>query len=55
MKKWIKYIVFALIFVFCLVLIIRGQRNIGPTGLGVMLTGLSGLLLLLFCYNKKHI
>lgn len=51
-----KYIIgalYLLIFVISMVLIITGQRTIGPAGLAVMLIGLLGILVLLYLYNKK--
>ncbi len=34
--------------------VIQGQRMIGPIGLCVMLSGLSGLLILLWGYNRRY-
>lgn len=42
------------IFVVSLMLVIIGQRNIGPTGLGTMMLGLVGLIGLLWYYNRKY-
>ncbi len=52
--KWMKRLLYLLIFIASIVLIIAGQRNIGPIGLLVMLVGLAGILILLFLYNKKY-
>ena len=52
-----KYIIgalYLLIFVISMVLIITGQRTIGPAGLAVMLIGLLGILVLLYHYNSKY-
>lgn len=43
-----------LLGIFCLGLIIYGQRKIGVTGLSLMLIGLGGLLGLLFNYNQQY-
>ena len=41
-------------FICSLTLIIIGQRNIGPSGLGMMLVGLAGLIFLLWLYNRQY-
>lgn len=51
--KWIVKLLYLLVFIFSMVLIIVGQRRIGPAGLLVMLIGLVGILVLLYLYNKK--
>lgn len=51
--KWIIRLLYVLVFVICMALIVYGQRNIGPTGLLIMLIGLAGILFLLYLYNKK--
>ena len=35
-------------------LIVIGQKNIGYSGLGMMVFGLCGILFLLYSYNKSH-
>ncbi len=52
--KWIIRLLYLLVFIVSMVLIIAGQKNIGPVGLLVMLLGLGGILLLLYLYNKKY-
>lgn len=51
--KWIIRLLYLLVFVVSIVLIVAGQRRIGPAGLLVMLIGLAGILVLLYLYNKK--
>lgn len=53
--KYIIRIIYLLIFIASMVLIVTGQRNIGPTGLLTMLVGLAGILVLLYLYNKKYV
>lgn len=43
-----------IVFVISLGLIVVGQRNIGPAGLGTMMVGLVGLVGLLWFYNRKY-
>ena len=43
-----------ILFVVFLMMIIWGQKQVGYVNLGVMLTGLAGLLMLLYSYNKKY-
>lgn len=52
--KWLKSIVIFAVFVLSIVLIVIGQRNIGPAGLGIMMIGLAGVLVLLFLYNRIY-
>lgn len=54
MSNVIKNIISIVIFVVCLALIVIGQKNIGATGLAMELVGLTGLLVLLFLYNRKY-
>lgn len=54
MKKVLIGILAAVVFVACIVLVIVGQRNTGPTGLLTMLVGLAGLLVLLGIYNRQY-
>lgn len=53
MKKIIVRIVAFVFFIICIALVVTGQRNIGIQGTLVMLLGLAGLILLLYCYNRK--
>ncbi len=46
-------LLFLLVFVLSMRMIITGQSNVGPVGLFFMLSGLVGLLILLFLYNKQ--
>lgn len=41
-------------FAVCFALVIIGHRTIGYAGLGTMLTGMVGILVLLYIYNKKY-
>ena len=50
---WIKLICVVLFLLF-LFLVIFGQKQIGYAGLTMMIVGLSGILFLLFLYNRKH-
>lgn len=49
----VKSIVMGVLVVVFLAMIIFGQRTVGWAYLGIELVGLSGLLTLLFLYNKK--
>ncbi|NLZ83443.1 MAG: hypothetical protein GX915_07250 [Clostridiales bacterium] len=40
--------------IVCIGLAVIGQKNIGYPGLFTMLAGLSGILLLLYFYNRKY-
>ncbi|MDE7321327.1 MAG: hypothetical protein K2N73_01115 [Lachnospiraceae bacterium] len=53
--KYIIRIIYLLIFAASMILIVTGQRNIGPIGLLTMLVGLAGILVLLYLYNKKYL
>lgn len=53
-KKILIGILAAIVFVVCIVLVVAGQKNVGPTGLLTMLVGLAGLLVLLGIYNKQY-
>ena len=53
-KKILIGILAAIVFVACIVLVIVGQKSVGPTGLLTMLVGLAGLLVLLGLYNKQY-
>lgn len=52
--KWLIRLLYLLIFIVSMMLIVTGQRSIGPAGLFIMLIGLGGILLLLYLYNKKY-
>lgn len=51
--KWMVRLLYLLVFIGSMALIVTGQRNIGPTGLLIMIIGLAGILILLYLYNKK--
>ena len=43
-KKVVAGILLGIFFCVCVALVVIGQRNIGPAGLGIMLLGLAGLI-----------
>lgn len=53
-KKVVKAIVILVVFIICMVLVITGQRHVGPGGLITMLVGLGGLVVLLWLYNRQY-
>lgn len=53
MKDNINRILKVIFFLFCLFLIIYGQRTVGRVDLLIQLIGLAGLLFLLWNYNRK--
>lgn len=53
-KKVLMGIVIFIVFAACMAFIVIGQRNIGPAGLGTMLIGLTGLIALLWLYNRQY-
>jgi hypothetical protein len=55
MKANVLVFIKIVVFIFCLTLIIIGQKTAGKLELGMMLIGLSGLLGLLYDYNRKYI
>lgn len=54
MKAKMLILTKVVLFIFCLVLIIIGQKTVGKMELGLMLIGLAGLLGLLYDYNRKY-
>lgn len=54
MNKWVKIILYVLIFCVCLALIITGQKTVGVKNLLLQLVGLAGILAMLYGYNKKY-
>ncbi|MBL4954664.1 hypothetical protein RCG24_18740 [Neobacillus sp. OS1-32] len=54
MKDKILVVIKLVVFVLSLALIIIGQKTVGKPELGLMLLGLSGLLGLLYDYNRKY-
>lgn len=53
MNKWVKQCLYAILFLLFLSLVIFGQKKIGYGGTALMITGLAGLLALLWQYNRK--
>ena len=53
-KKIIIGIILFVGFAACVTLVVIGQRNIGPSGLFTQLTGLAGLIFLLWLYNRQY-
>ena len=53
-KNLLIGILAAVVFIACVALVVVGQRNIGPTGLLMMLAELAGLLVLLGLYNRQY-
>lgn len=53
-KKVVVGILLGIFFCVCVALVVIGQRNIGPAGLGIMLLGLAGLIFLLWLYNRQY-
>lgn len=54
MNKWVKIILYVLIFCVCLALIITGQKTVGVKNLLLQFVGLAGILAMLYGYNKKY-
>lgn len=54
MNKWVKIILYILVFCVCLALVIIGQKTIGVKHLLLQLIGLAGILAMLYGYNKKY-
>lgn len=55
MKDNLLLILKVVFFLFCMVLIIGGQRVVGKVPLLLQLLGLAGLLFLLWNYNRKYV
>jgi len=55
MKAKMPILIKVVLFIFCLALIIVGQKTVGKLELGLMLIGLAGLLGLLYDYNRKYV
>ncbi|MEG0961440.1 MAG: hypothetical protein RR139_11965 [Lachnospiraceae bacterium] len=53
-KKIMYGIIAALVFAASVILVVIGQRNIGPMGLLTMFVGLAGLVVLLWIYNRQY-
>lgn len=55
MKEKLLIIIKMLFFLLCLFLVIYGQRTVGKLYLFLQLIGLTGLLFLLWNYNRKFV
>lgn len=55
MNEKVMMILKILFFFFCLFLVIYGQRTVGKLYLLTQLLGLTGLLFLLWNYNRKFV
>ena len=54
MRNLLRHLLILIVFIFAIVLVIIGQKNIGAPGLGTMLLGLALLIGLLWFYNRKY-
>lgn len=54
LKQKLVMIAGAVAFLFCIWLIVNGQRTISYPSLIQMLIGLCGILVLLWLYNRAH-
>lgn len=54
LKKVLNIVFVIIIFVASICCVVMGQQHTGPIGLIVMIVGLSGLLFLLWLYNRKY-
>lgn len=52
--KLIRTLVSIVLFIVGLAMIIKGQHNIGITGLLIMLVGLCILLFVMWLYNRQY-
>ncbi|CAM3148624.1 DUF6903 family protein [Streptobacillus ratti] len=52
MNKYLKILLYLIMFFLFLKLIIDGQKKVSLENLGIMLIGLFGLITLLYIYNK---
>lgn len=55
MNEKVSLILKIIFFAFCLFLVIYGQRTVGKGYLLMQLAGLTGLLVLLWNYNRKYV
>jgi len=55
MNEKLSFVLKVVFFVFCLFLVIYGQKTVGKIYLLVQLIGLSGILFLLWNYNRKYV
>lgn len=54
MKDRLSLVIKLLLFIVFIALVIVGQTQIGYGHLAMMLTGLAGLIVLLYSYNRKY-
>lgn len=54
MNRSVQNILLAVVFVFSIVIIFIGQKNIGYMGLLIEIIGLVGLIGVLFMYNRRY-
>ncbi|MEC0091293.1 DUF6903 family protein [Paenibacillus macquariensis] len=54
MRNLLRNLLILIVFIFAVVLVFIGQKNIGASGLGTMLLGLALLIGLLWFYNRKY-
>ncbi|WP_211267829.1 DUF6903 family protein [Paenibacillus antarcticus] len=54
MRNLLRSLLLLIVFIFAVVLVFIGQKNIGAPGLGIMLLGLALLIGLLWFYNRKY-
>ncbi len=50
----VKVLINVVLFICFMAMVILGQRNVGGTGLAIQVVGLTGLLVLLYFYNRKR-
>lgn len=55
MKDKVMAVLKVFFFIFCLFLVIYGQRTVGKMYLLMQLVGLAGLLVMLWNYNRKYV
>ncbi|NWL88765.1 MULTISPECIES: DUF6903 family protein [unclassified Paenibacillus] len=53
-RTMLRYLLMLVVFIIAMILVITGQKSIGPAGLGTMLIGLGLLVGLLWFYNKQY-
>lgn len=55
MNEVVSRIIKIVFFIVCIVLVVYGQRVTGKFYLSMQLVGLTGLLVLLWNYNRKYV
>lgn len=53
-KRILIGIIVIAVFIVCIALVVIGQRSVGLKGLLMMLAGLTGLIVLLWLYNRQY-